>query len=222
MIRHLRKSTGGRESVVLTGSVSAGEVAALAHEVGDDAVEGGALEVQGLAGLSDALLAGAQASEVLRGARHDVVAELHHSSSSSSNRAATNDHKARGPGVVGDDAHEHVKTEKVEFLEGTQCLRDRGTEGPVSPASAHVGVHPPSCIFFKYMCFPLEGNFDAASGINGIESTTRVAMFCHAPGAKSGGLVVKGEKASLSARFGREAKLGELDILMNGCRARRS
>lgn len=61
----------------LTGAVPAGEVAALAHEVGDDAVEGGALEVKGLAGLSRSLLAGAEASEVLRRARHHVAAELH-------------------------------------------------------------------------------------------------------------------------------------------------
>ncbi len=39
------------------GAVAVGEVATLAHEVGDDAVEGGALVAQGLAGLADALLA---------------------------------------------------------------------------------------------------------------------------------------------------------------------
>lgn len=44
---------------------SHGEVAALDHEVGNDAVELGALVVQGLAGLADSLLAGAEGAEVL-------------------------------------------------------------------------------------------------------------------------------------------------------------
>ena len=47
------------------GAVAAGEVAALAHELRDDAVEGGALEVERLARLADALLAGAERAEVL-------------------------------------------------------------------------------------------------------------------------------------------------------------
>jgi hypothetical protein len=38
----------------------------LAHELCDDAVEGGALEVEGLARLAHALLAGAEGAEVLR------------------------------------------------------------------------------------------------------------------------------------------------------------
>ena len=41
----------------------------LAHEVGDDPVEGGALE-------SEALLAGAEGAEVLRGLGHHVSAQL--------------------------------------------------------------------------------------------------------------------------------------------------
>merc|ERR1711865_1257729 len=53
------------------GTVVVGEVTALAHEVGDDTVEGGALE-------AEALLAGAQDAEVLRGLGHDVGAQLHH------------------------------------------------------------------------------------------------------------------------------------------------
>ena len=52
-----------------SGSVVVGEVAALAHEVGDDAVEGGAL-------VAEALLSGAEGAEVLSGARNDVGAEL--------------------------------------------------------------------------------------------------------------------------------------------------
>ena len=52
-----------------SGSVVVGEVAALAHEVGDDAVEGGAL-------VAEALLARAQGAEVLGGAGDNVGAEL--------------------------------------------------------------------------------------------------------------------------------------------------
>ncbi len=44
-------------------------VACLEHEAGDDAVEGGALVVEGLAGAAGALLAGAQAAEVLQECR---------------------------------------------------------------------------------------------------------------------------------------------------------
>ena len=48
------------------GAVAAGEVATLAHELRDDAVEGGALEVERLARLAHALLAGAEGAEVLQ------------------------------------------------------------------------------------------------------------------------------------------------------------
>jgi len=51
-------------------AVPGGEVAALAHEVGDDAVEAGPLEPV-------SLLAGAQRAEVLAGPRSDVEAQLH-------------------------------------------------------------------------------------------------------------------------------------------------
>jgi len=61
-----------------TGAVSGGEVATLAHEAGDDSVEGRALVVEGLTGLSDPLLAGAECTEVLGGLRNDVGEELHH------------------------------------------------------------------------------------------------------------------------------------------------
>jgi len=57
--------------------VAAREVAALTHEVGDDAVELGSLEVEGGAGLALALLARAQRAEVLRRLRHDVVVQFH-------------------------------------------------------------------------------------------------------------------------------------------------
>merc|ERR1712093_384891 len=55
-----------------TGAVASREVAALRHEVVDHAVEGRALEVQRLSRLAHALLASAEASEVLGRLRHDV------------------------------------------------------------------------------------------------------------------------------------------------------
>ena len=50
-------------------AVSSGEVATLAHEVGDDTVEGGSLEAV-------SLLAGAQGAEVLIGLGDDVSSQL--------------------------------------------------------------------------------------------------------------------------------------------------
>ena len=47
------------------GAVAAGEVTSLQHELRDDAVEGGALVVEGLARAALALLAGAERAEVL-------------------------------------------------------------------------------------------------------------------------------------------------------------
>ena len=60
-----------------TGAVAAGEITTLAHELGDDAMEGGALEVEGLAGLAGTLLAGAEATEILGGLGDNVGAESH-------------------------------------------------------------------------------------------------------------------------------------------------
>jgi hypothetical protein len=48
-------------------AVASGEVATLSHELSNDSVEAAALVVEGLAGLADALLTGAESSEVLRG-----------------------------------------------------------------------------------------------------------------------------------------------------------
>lgn len=45
--------------------VATGEVTTLEHELGDDAVEGAALVVEGLARAAGALLAGAERAEVL-------------------------------------------------------------------------------------------------------------------------------------------------------------
>jgi hypothetical protein len=47
--------------------VAAGEVTTLKHELGDNAVEVGALVVEGLARAALALLAGAESAEVLSG-----------------------------------------------------------------------------------------------------------------------------------------------------------
>ena len=51
------------------GAVVVGEVSALAHEVGDHAVEGGVSE-------AEALLAGTEGAEVLGGAGNHITAEL--------------------------------------------------------------------------------------------------------------------------------------------------
>lgn len=50
-------------------AIVVGEVTALAHEVGNDTVEGGAL-------VAVALLAGAQGAEVFSGPGHDITAQL--------------------------------------------------------------------------------------------------------------------------------------------------
>lgn len=60
------------------GPVPGGEIASLAHEPGDHAVEGRSLEVERLPLLSDAFLAGAEGSEVLGGVRRRVFVKLHH------------------------------------------------------------------------------------------------------------------------------------------------
>ena len=52
-----------------SGTISSGEVASLTHEVGDDAVEAGAL-------VAEALLAGAEGTEVLSSLGDHVIAEL--------------------------------------------------------------------------------------------------------------------------------------------------
>jgi hypothetical protein len=52
-----------------SGAVLVGEVTALSHEVGDDAVEGGSL-------VAKALLSSAESPEVFGGLGHDVVVEL--------------------------------------------------------------------------------------------------------------------------------------------------
>jgi len=53
------------------GAVAAGEVASLAHEAGDDAVEGGAL-------IAEPLFPGAEGAEVLRRLRANVGVQRHH------------------------------------------------------------------------------------------------------------------------------------------------
>lgn len=53
-----------------TGTVAAGEVTSLEHELGDDAVEGGT-------GITEALLASAESTEVLSALGGNIGAELH-------------------------------------------------------------------------------------------------------------------------------------------------
>jgi hypothetical protein len=59
------------------GAVAAGEVTTLTHEIVNDTMEGGALEVKGLAALAHALLAGAEAAEIFGGLGDHVRAEGH-------------------------------------------------------------------------------------------------------------------------------------------------
>ena len=63
------------------GAVSAGEVATLGHEAGDDSMEGAALEVEGLSLGAHALLASAASAEVL-GGLGSVGGEIDHDSTS--------------------------------------------------------------------------------------------------------------------------------------------
>ena len=71
-VRELRAVDG-----LAAGTVPGGEVASLTHEVGDDAVEARSLVVEGHAAAADALLAGAEGTEVLGSARNGVGVELH-------------------------------------------------------------------------------------------------------------------------------------------------
>lgn len=59
------------------GAVKPSEIAALDHELRDDAVEDGPLVVQGLAALAGALLASAQRAEVVRGLGDLVAVQAH-------------------------------------------------------------------------------------------------------------------------------------------------
>jgi len=60
-----------------TSAVAASEITTLAHEIVDDTMERGALEMERLARSAGALLAGAEASEILGGLGDDVGAEGH-------------------------------------------------------------------------------------------------------------------------------------------------
>ncbi len=64
------------------GAVSAGEVTTLEHELGDDAVEGGALVVERLARLSDTLFTRAECAEVLSGLRNLLTEQAEHNTTS--------------------------------------------------------------------------------------------------------------------------------------------
>merc|ERR1711862_33455 len=102
----------GAVDALAAGAVASGKVAGLAHEARDDSVEAAALEVKGLAGLANALLAGAQSTEVLRGPRGNVLPELHHDSAC---LGLANDHVEEDLGV-GHDVDELL--EQVELKIG--------------------------------------------------------------------------------------------------------
>ena len=59
-----------------TRACSYSDVSSLDHEVGNDAVEDGVLVAKIFSSLSFALLAGAQAAEVLSGLRNNIVEKL--------------------------------------------------------------------------------------------------------------------------------------------------
>merc|ERR1719189_2629080 len=65
------------------GAVAVREVPSLAHEVGNDTMERATLEVERLAHLASALLAGAEAAEVLSGLGRDIGSELHYNAACS-------------------------------------------------------------------------------------------------------------------------------------------
>jgi len=67
----------GAVDALTAGTVARGEITTLAHEVLDHTVEGAALEVEGLAGLADTLLACAKAPEVLGSVGDDVSTKSH-------------------------------------------------------------------------------------------------------------------------------------------------
>jgi len=66
-----------------TTAITAGEVATLAHEAGDDPVEGAALVVEGLARATHTLLTSAESTEVLAGLGGNVRVELEDDAASS-------------------------------------------------------------------------------------------------------------------------------------------
>ena len=65
-----------------TSSVGICEITALEHELRNDSVKDGSLEVKGLSALSHSLLSSAEGSEVLRSLRDSVSEQLHHDASS--------------------------------------------------------------------------------------------------------------------------------------------
>merc|ERR1719210_2112994 len=65
-------------------AISRSEVASLAHEFWDYAMESAAFEVQSFSRLARTLLTGAQAAEVLRGFRGDISTQLHDNTASGS------------------------------------------------------------------------------------------------------------------------------------------
>jgi hypothetical protein len=62
------------KSIQLT--VTLGKITALAHEIGDDAVEGGPFEVQRRSGTADPFLTGAKSTEIFSSFRGHISTQL--------------------------------------------------------------------------------------------------------------------------------------------------
>jgi hypothetical protein len=99
-------------------AVAVGEVAALADEAWDDAVQHGSAEGQRLAALAVAPLACAQRPEIIRGPRHGVGKQLE---GEPQDRAGATDRYVEVHNRVGHDAVELVVG---AFLAATQQWRD--------------------------------------------------------------------------------------------------
>ena len=104
-----------------TSTIAASEVTTLAHEVGDDAVEGGSLEVQRLARATNALLSSAEGTEVISSLRANVSKELELNATSI---------------LTGDiDLEEHLWVSGQNWVEG-----DLGTQSRAEEAQ-HVSLY---------------------------------------------------------------------------------
>ena len=100
------------------GSVVVREVAALAHEVGDDAVETRALE-------AEPLVVGAEGLEVLGGLRDDVLLQLHHDLLETADAPNVHLEKDLHVGLVDLKRRSVALLELLEVLRGGQSLRGK-------------------------------------------------------------------------------------------------
>eukprot|EP01043_Picozoa_sp_COSAG02_P049475 COSAG02_NODE_4971_length_4771_cov_1.547303_2_plen_235_part_00 len=108
----------GAVNGLAAGARAVGEIAALDHEVGDNAVEGGALVVERLAGLSLALLASAECAEVLDGLRDGLAVESHDDAARGLAACATRTHRSAR---VAADQRESDPTWETSTRPGSSC-----------------------------------------------------------------------------------------------------